>query len=99
MHTPAQISLDDQGTTAILAQSGKTLRARLLTPAGAKFAVMDAIPLPNSPHPENQNKNPGIRKLSIQLKDVRSTRIAVELESAGIGEKPPERELVPLDKW
>jgi hypothetical protein len=98
MHTPAQISLDDQGTTAILAQSGKTLRARLLSPAGAKFSVMDAMPLPNSPHPENQNKNPGIRKLSIQLKDVRSTTIAVELESAGIGEKP-ERELVPLDKW
>ena len=79
MHTPVSVSIGEDGRTANLQQVGKRLRAVILSPADAKFQIMDAQPLPASPHPEGQAKNEHIRKLAIHLTGVSNTRLAVLL--------------------
>jgi hypothetical protein len=87
MHTAASVSIGDNGRTANLQQAGAQLRAEILSPADAKFQVMDAQPLPTSPHPERQAKNEQIRKLAIRLTGISNTRLAVLLVP-----KPPGKE-------
>lgn len=94
-HTPAEITLDSGTRTATLALKGKSIRARLLEPADARFSVREATPLPGSPNPDGQNVNKGIRKLTIELKDVTRTRIAVLYEAG----EPTQPSLTPLSDW
>jgi hypothetical protein len=100
MTTPAQIRIEKDGRTAHLTQGKAELRAMLLSPAGAQFTVMDAVPLPTSPNPEGQRKNTGVRKLTIHLKDVTDLRLAVLLIPVS-GEPAPQviPSLVPLSQW
>jgi len=79
MHTPAGVRIADDGRTATLRQVGAELRAEILSPADARFQIMDAAPLPTSPHPERQAKNERIRKLAIHLAGVSDTRVSVLL--------------------
>ena len=79
MHTPARVNLGVDGRTAALEEGSAQLRARILSPAGAKFEVMDAQPLPASPHPEGQAKNEQVRKLAIHLTGISDSRLAVLL--------------------
>jgi Heparinase II/III-like protein/Domain of unknown function (DUF4962) len=79
MHTPASVRIEDDGRTATLQQAGAQLRAELLSPPGATFQIMDAQPLPASPHPDRQAKNERIRKLAIHLTGVSNARLAVLL--------------------
>jgi hypothetical protein len=79
MHTPVSVKIEDAGRTADLQLAGARLRAEILSPAGAKFQIMDAQPLPASPHPERQAKNEHIRKLAIHLAGVSNARLAVLL--------------------
>ncbi|MGB0768648.1 MAG: heparinase II/III domain-containing protein [Phycisphaeraceae bacterium] len=58
-HTTASIALTADRRAADLVQEGKCLRARIVSPEGARFAVMDAGPLPGSPDPAGQNPNNG----------------------------------------
>jgi len=99
MHTPASVQVSDDGKTAILAQGGKQLRATLLSPDGARFAVMDARPLPTSPDPKGQNPNKGIRKLAVNLKGVSSARLCVTLQPLVEGAARGVPKLLPLDQW
>lgn len=101
MHTQAQVKLSADGATATLTQGKKQLQARLLSPPGAGFTVMEAQPLPTSPHPDRQAKNEGIRKLAVQLKQVSNLRLAVLLTPAPEGETAPPSppEVVPLAQW
>jgi Heparinase II/III-like protein len=79
MHTPAEIDVSADGHTAILKQGDATLRAELLSPEKAKFETRSAEPLPSSPNPEHQNRNEGIRKLTVHVADLRELRLAVLL--------------------
>jgi hypothetical protein len=79
MHTPASVRIEDDGRTANLQQVGAQLRAEILSPAGAKFQIMGALPLPTSPHPEAQAKNERIQKLAIHLTGISNSRLAVLL--------------------
>jgi hypothetical protein len=92
MHTPASVKIDSNGRTATLQQVGTKLRAEILSPADAKFQIMDAQPLPASPHPERQAKNERIRKLAIHLSGVSDTRLAVllvpKLSEEEAGDRP-----------
>ena len=98
----AEVTCD--GATATLTLDGRKLTARILSPAGATFRVMPAEPLPTSPKlPRQQVKGPGshgdsggVRKLAIELKDVRTVTLAV-LFSPETGDPPPTVE--PLSKW
>jgi hypothetical protein len=101
MHTPASVRIEGDGRTATLQQIGTQLRTEILSPPGATFQIMDAEPLPTSPHPERQAKNERVRKLAIHLTGVSNTRLAVLLvpkppkgEAAG-----PAPKLSALSKW
>jgi hypothetical protein len=78
-HTEAEVDLDGGGTLATLRQNGKRLTARINAPAGARFEVMDARPLPTSPAPEIQADNTDRRKLAIHLREVTDLRLTVRL--------------------
>lgn len=95
LHTPAEVKAD--GRAAVLSLHGKRLTARILSPAGAEFTVMDAKPLPSSPAPTMQDANPGVRKLAIRLKGVTRERIAVLFDpEASPGSVP---DVIALADW
>jgi hypothetical protein len=96
-HTPAQVTLNANATIATLQQNNKTLTAKILSPATARFAVMDATPLEPSPRPAKQNANRGIRKLAIHSRDVRDLRLVVWLKPGEADDSDPG--IVSLDNW
>jgi hypothetical protein len=77
MHTLAKIEVTGSGNIATLTIGGKNLQAKILQPANARFIVMEAKPLPTSPAPEKQGNNNKAKKLTIQLRGISDTRIAV----------------------
>lgn len=98
MHTPASVKIEDDGHRAILKQVGKELVAELKLPTNAAFELMDAQPLPTSPHPAKQAKNEGAVKLAVHLSGVTDARIVVCLRPGG-AETTERVPLVPLGKW
>lgn len=89
LHTHAKVRLSADGRTATLQDGKAQLVAQLVTPAGAKFQVMKAEPLPASAHPPKQNTNSKYQKLAVALKDVQDLRLAVVLTPIKPGETPP----------
>jgi hypothetical protein len=88
MHTRAKVAVDS--ATAALTQNGKTLTARILSPAGAVFATASADP--GAP----QARNEGVTKLVVRLPALSgATRLAVVL-STDVTVAPA---LAPLDDW
>ena len=100
LHTHAKVELGADAS-ATLTQDGARLWAKILSPAGAKFTVMDASPLPTSPHPEKQGDNKGVRKLAIHLENASDATLAVLLVPLRAKEAPPGTlpEVAPLQKW
>lgn len=76
-HTRAEISLSEDARHAILRQNGRQLLARLLCEVG-RFEVMKAEPLYTSPVIEGQNRNEGVRKLTVHLEDIKELSLTVE---------------------
>ncbi len=99
MHTPAAMRIEDDGRSVILQQIGLQLRAEILSPDGAVFQIMEAAPLPESPHPERQARNEGVKKLAIRLKDVSKTRVIVLLTPGTEGQGDRARKVVALAEW
>ncbi len=95
MHTAADIQID--GTKATLRLGNKTLTAQILAPTEARFTVMPAEPLPNTPHPEKQANNAKYRKLAIHLPAAKDTRVTVLLAPSNSAINSPS--VVPLDQW
>jgi hypothetical protein len=56
MHTPAEIKIEGDGSSAVLTQGKARMMAKILLPVGAQFSVMDAKPLPTSPDPQGQER-------------------------------------------
>jgi hypothetical protein len=101
MHTEAKVEQDEAGATATLQRGGKLLSARILSPAGAKFTVMPADPLPSSPHPPKQANNDHYRKLAIRVPNAKDVQLAVlftPLPKDGGVQTPPDK-VVPLNQW
>jgi hypothetical protein len=82
------------GDTAILRLQGREMRARLLAPAGARWAVE-----PTRPPTAEENQNAGTRLLTtrLPLSPGRPTTLAVWLEPAAAPVTPPPLE--PLVRW
>jgi hypothetical protein len=100
MHTPAEVELSDDGKVATLTQGDAQLRAVLLSPENTRFSVMDARPLPTSPDPAGQNPNKGVRKLAVNLREVKSATVSIALLPLRKGEEPRESPSPsPLDNW
>ena len=102
MHTIANISISEDGKTAMLDRDGKRLWAKLLNPEpNYKFTVMDAKPLATSPHPKGQVKNLNIRKLTIKLEGIENEDLAVLFVPLDKKQKPPRnvQEIKELSQW
>jgi hypothetical protein len=101
MHTPATVKIEPDGRTAHLEQLGAQLDAEILSPADAKFEVMDAQPLPTSPHPDGQARNERVKKLAVHLTGITDSRLAVLLVPKPAGAARPEQtvKLSPLSAW
>ena len=101
MHTRASITVSADGKTAILSQSGKRMRATIVSPSGASFLSMKAEPLPEMYQNSYQTLNTGIQKLAIKLTGVQKTTIMVEFvpvlnDSDLTKQSLP---LIPLNNW
>jgi hypothetical protein len=101
MHTPAALSIESDGRAARLKSAGAELRAEILAPADARFEVMDAEPLPSSPHPAKQAKNERVQKLAVHLTGITKTRLAVLLVPTAAKDAKPEQtvKLSSLSEW
>ena len=101
MHTPAAVEIQKGGRSAELQQMGTRLRVEILSPEGATLQLVEAKPLPDSPHPERQAKNEGTRKLAIHLAGVKSCRLAVVLAPVleDRGQSPAQFKLKALADW
>ncbi len=100
MHTPAKVELSQDGKVAALIQGNDRLIARIVEPEIARFTVMRAEPLPESPHPEKQANNSKINKLAVKLENVLKLRLVVDvtpLNSDGKDLLKPK--VAQLDKW
>ncbi len=69
--TDADIKLNDDGRVALLTQDKKTLQVTLSGQNGARFSILDASPLPGTPDPSMQAKNPDYRRLTIHVNDTK----------------------------
>jgi hypothetical protein len=100
-HTGAEVSIENGGRRARLAQGGKYLDVEILSPASAAFEILEARPISCSPQPENQAKNNGTRKLAIHLRDVSASVIAVLLSPVRSDERGPLRpfKVSSLSEW
>lgn len=100
MTTPAEITIEAGGKTALLTQGGAKLKAILLSPANATFASLEAKPLPTSPDPAGQRRNSRVRKLAVNLKQVSDVRLAITLTPVAANTAPPANpSLTPLERW
>jgi hypothetical protein len=88
-HTPAHVRLD--GPRAVLEQNGRTLHARILAPAGARFDV-----LPGDPGAKYEPQD--VRNLVIDLPHVEGKERIAVLLSPGDAE-PPQVKLRDLAEW
>ena len=78
MHTPAKVSISEDGKTASLSLNGKKLSANLFcSVSSAKFSLMDAKPLPTSPQSKYNKSNKGIQKLCICIDSAKDVDISV----------------------
>jgi len=79
------------------------MQVKLLSPRGARLELRDPVPLSDSPKPEGQARNEGIRKLALHLKDVRDCRIALVFKPVEAAETQVSAEALPsiqpLSDW
>ncbi|MFD0715369.1 discoidin domain-containing protein [Paenibacillus sp. GCM10027626] len=109
MHTEAEIEVSGDGQSAIFSKGGEKLWVGLSSdargangePVAARFAVMDAKPLPESPNPANQHQNAGIRKLFVKLDGVQDMRLTVTMIPIVGDLEDTDTTVVPaaLDQW
>lgn len=100
IHTRAEIAvISADGTEATLTQNGKSVTARVLSPAGAKFSEMStAPPAINGGEGRQQNPNKGIRRLVVRLPaKVTEARVAVLLAPSAAAATSVA--LTPLSEW
>lgn len=101
MHTEADVTLSENGKSAILDIKGNKLEAKILSDVGT-FGVMDAKPLPTSPKLTGQNENKGSRKLFIHLENAKDFTISVcftPLVYTPVGGKIKYPAVTPIDTW
>jgi len=92
MHTGAKIEL--AASSAVLTFGKASLTAKILSPTGATFSVMNAEPLSSSLQPRQQGSNPKLQKLAIHLSNVKDTRLVVQFSDQHV-----DATILPLAKW
>ena len=79
MHTKADISISDNGRSAILTQNGKKAKLEIIGTKDAIFQVFPATYLPGEEFPFSKNsENKGSQKICIRMENVKSEKIRVD---------------------
>ncbi len=101
MHTQADVTIAEDGKSAILSRGGSKLYVGLeCSDKDAKFSVMDAVPLPGSSKQEGQNGNAGVRKLALNLPKAKgNVTISVTFKPYVDGVPTVKAEVIPIDDW
>ena len=80
-HTKAKIELTENNRQAILKQDGKSIVVNLVKPKEARFEVLPAKPMLESPILPFQEKNEETRKLSIHFIDTEAVDVEISFKS------------------
>ncbi|MFC4213591.1 heparinase II/III family protein [Pedobacter lithocola] len=83
MQTAATIQLSANKRIAILTLDNEKLKVQIESPENASFEILEARPLSQSIQPQREDTNKGIKRLTIHLKDVSKTTIAVVYKDEG----------------
>lgn len=89
-HTKADITVSEDGKSAILEKDGKRLWAGIIDGSDGKFEVMEAAPFATSPDPAGQIVNSDYKKLTVFLDDVTEANIAVAFTALTDGQTEPD---------
>jgi hypothetical protein len=102
MHTKADIEISEDGKSAVLTQSGKQLKAVLMSSdKTAVFSQMDATHLPGMFNPSGQGSNEGTRKLCVNIPNAKG-KLDINVEFIPLidgNETEALHEETPIDKW
>ena len=79
MHTKANISIAEDGRTAVLSQGGYRMGVSLVGSSALKLTKMQATPLNTSPHPSDMADDSGIYKLVIHATGITDETFAVQI--------------------
>ena len=82
MHTDAEIQILDNGKALLLKKDGQELKMLINSSENIKFEVVSAKPSSNSPNPNGQTENVGIKKI-IAKTNVKKGNIKVEMIPMG----------------
>ena len=101
MHTQSEITIAEDGKSAILIKGGQQLYVGLeCSDESAVFAAMDAVPLPGSSTQEGQNTNSGTRKLALNLPKAKGdVTITVTFLPYIPGTPIENAQMVPMSEW
>lgn len=84
LHTAAKIAVSADGASAVLTQGGKRLEARIVEPAGARFATAesDTPPAVESTVPTGNKRKPGVKLVARLPEKVTDLRLVIVLTPA-----------------
>lgn len=86
MHTKADISIGNDGRTAVLSQGGYRMGVSLAGDENLKFTQMQAVPLGTSPKPSDMEDDSAVNKLVIHATGIVSEKFAVRIYPLTSGE-------------
>lgn len=102
MNTPADISVSEDGRSALLSMGEKHMWVGLDAQDGAVFREIPASYLPGESFPLTRNTPNTTKKLAVELKNTQKASITVNFVPLNVGEKEPGVKIPttkPLDKW
>lgn len=101
MHTECNIEISEDGKSARLEGGFKDMCVQIPEEINGVFTVMNAEPMETSPKNDQQNKNGGVRKLVLNVKDVTNLTLPVlfSFEMKNTEMSRIEYEAVPMAEW
>ncbi|MCM8764963.1 MAG: heparinase II/III-family protein, partial [Candidatus Omnitrophica bacterium] len=100
LHTQADVRTKHGNREIVLYQGNDELLCRIISPENATFSILEPEPLPGCPDPGGQSKNPGIKKIAININETAESVIKVALiPCANRTENPTIPDTKILDEW
>lgn len=102
MNTPADITIAEDGKSALLTYQSKAMYVQLSSPSNGVFKEIPATYLEGEEFPLSQNKENTTHKLAIELEKTQQATITVDFLPLGIGETEPNMEIPksrPMKNW
>ncbi len=94
----SNITVYNNGRSARLDYNGRYLYMNITSNQNAVFEVVDAVPLPSSPDPDDNAINATV-KLAVHLKDVTDVNLAIEMIPSDDEAPVFSGYIIPLDQW